>query len=316
MECGLPCPQQQEVRRKRVFIMPYVELNKTSRRNFLRTSFTAAGMIATLKISNGAHSQEGTIRWAFCADTHMPYDPRNEYRGFRPYDNMGKLVSDILAAKPEGGVITGDLARLEGFPGDYANLKRFIDPLSKEMPICMALGNHDNRKNFLKYFSDLKVNRQDVSGKYVLVVEHPQARFIILDSLMYVNKVAGFLGKNQRQWITEYLNSVDDRPVLFFVHHTLSDNDGDLLDVERLFRIIKPINKVKAIVYGHSHAYRYDEYEGIHLINLPAVGYNFSDSQPLGWVEASLNSEGGNFKLHAIGGDYSKDKKVASIKWR
>jgi len=139
---------------------------------------------------------------------------------------------------------------------------------------------------------------------------------IILDSLFYVNKVPGLLGKAQRQWLENYLKECDDTPTILCFHHTLGDDDGDLLDVPRLFRIIKPIRKVKAIVYGHSHVYGFPEFEGIHLINLPAVGYNFSDTEPVGWVEAELTAKGGDFTLHAIAGNKNKGGSVKKLTWR
>ncbi|MFZ2146682.1 MAG: hypothetical protein WAV28_05620, partial [Sedimentisphaerales bacterium] len=82
------------------------------------------------------------------------------------------------------------------------------------------------------------------------------------------------------------------------------------------FSIIKPIRKVKAILYGHSHAYGFSKFEGIHLINLPAVGYNFSDTEPVGWVEAELTAKGGCFTLHAIAGNKDKDQSVTKLTWR
>jgi hypothetical protein len=96
----------------------------------------------------------------------------------------------------------------------------------------------------------------------------------------------------------------------------LSDGDGDLLDVPRLFSMIAPIRKVKAIVYGHSHVYGYSEFEGIHLINLPAVGYNFSDSAPVGWVQAQIGNGGGNFVLHAVAGNNDSDGGITKLAWR
>ena len=180
----------------------------------------------------------------------------------------------------------------------------------------MALGNHDNRENFVKVFNEVPGEKQPIKGKHVVVVNKPPARLIILDSLFYVNKVPGLLGKAQRQWLENYLKECDDTPTILCFHHTLGDDDGDLLDVPRLFSTIKPIRKVKAIVYGHSHAYGFSEFEGIHLINLPAVGYNFSDAEPVGWVEAKLTAKGGDFTLHAIAGNKNKDRSLTKLTWR
>ncbi len=270
-------------------------------------------MLSSSRWSSAENSDR--IRWAFLSDIHVPRDPSNEYRGFRPFDNMKKAVEDIVAAKPEGALITGDLARLEGFPADYAVLKTLVDPLQQSMPLCMSLGNHDDRDNFLNAFQDHS-GVQDVSGKFVQVLEQGPVRFLVLDSLMFTNKVPGLLGKTQRDWLRTYLRNAEPKPTLVFFHHTLEESDGSLLDVERLFSILVPVNSIKAIVYGHSHTYNYQERMGIHLINLPAVAYNFQDQDAIGWVEAELTSTEGAFTLHTIGGNQEKNGEVTRLKWR
>jgi len=83
-----------------------------------------------------------------------------------------------------------------------------------------------------------------------------------------------------------------------------------------LFSLVKPIRKIKAILYGHSHVYGFSKFRGIHLINLPAVGYNFSDTQPVGWVEADMTAKGGKFTLHALAGNTDNDGSVQRLTWR
>ena len=290
-----------------------------NRRNFLKTSLTALGTIAALNAGCAPglkKTQYQPSRWALLSDTHIPEDVNNNNRGFYPYQNLQKVVPGIISALPDGIVITGDLARLTGQPGDYANLKKLLEPIAEKRPVFMALGNHDNRDNFVKVFDNVPGEKQPVKGKHVVVANKPPARLIILDSLLYVNKTPGLLGKAQRQWLQNYLTECDDTPTILCFHHSLEDGDGDLLDLPRLLSAMKPIRKVKAIVYGHSHVYKFTQHEGIHLINLPAVGYNFNDSDPVGWVEASLTAKGGDFKLHAIAGNTSNDQSVTKLKWR
>jgi hypothetical protein len=102
---------------------------------------------------------------------------------------------------------------------------------------------------------------------------------------------------------------------MLFVHHTLSDGDGDLLDVDRLFEVIRPHTKVKAIFYGHSHEYSYGRHQGVHLVNLPAVGYNFADKEPVGWVDAIFTSGGVRLTLKTIGGNRAADGETRSLSW-
>ncbi len=293
--------------------MPIIYQN-SNRRQFLHTILGAAAAAVVNPLALAG--DKNTIRLALLSDTHVPEDVENNYRGFYPYQNMGAVVSQVAATDLDGAVITGDLARLQGLPGDYANLKKLLQPLAGVMPVSMALGNHDNYENFTRAFTPQAGEQQPIDKKHVLVIEHPALRLIILDSLLSTNITPGLLGKKQRQWLKGWLQSHNDKATLLFVHHTLGDEDGDLMDVERLFKIIAPAFAVKAIVFGHSHQYRFDVRDGIQLINLPAVGYNFSDDQPVGWIEASLTAKEGEFKLHAVGGGKKRDGKTTKLIWR
>jgi Icc protein len=284
----------------------------------MKIGLATAGSVFVLgtRSSFGSDNNAKETHWAFLSDTHIPADVENNYRGFYPYRNLKKIVPEIASASPEGVVITGDLARLTGQPGDYANLKKLLNPLVEKTPVFLALGNHDNRNNFIKAFAETPGEKQPVKGKHVVVVDKGPVRLILLDSLFSTNNAAGLLGKAQRLWLEAYLKKCDDKPIILCFHHTMGDGDGDLLDVLRLFPIIKPARKVKAIVFGHSHVYEYSQFEDIHLINLPAVGYNFNDAQPVGWVEARLRSDGGDFTLHAAGGNKDDDGKTTKLIWR
>jgi len=299
--------------------MAEIFFKSMNRRSFIQTSLAAFGTLVTL--NSGCTTvikkpDEKQTKLALLADTHIPEDIENNYRGFYPYRNLEKAVPELISASPDGVFIAGDLARLTGEPGDYANLKKLLNPVAEKTPVFMALGNHDNRENFLKVFNETPGEKAAVKGKHITVVNTAPARLIMLDSLLYTDKVPGLLGKAQRQWLENYLKESDETPTILCFHHTLSDGDGDLLDLPRLFSKILPIRKVKAIVYGHSHVYGFSEFEGIHLINLPAMGYNFSDSDPVGWVEARLTSRGGDFVLHAVGGNLTQDRSVTKLTWR
>jgi len=189
-------------------------------------------------------------------------------------------------------------------------------PLVGRRPIYLAPGNHDSRDNFLDVFERPADRKPVVKGKHIVTVDAGCARFILLDSLFATNQTAGLLGKAQRTWLQRYLQTCDDKPVLLFFHHSLRDDDGDLLDVPRLFDLVKPVSKVKALVFGHSHEYGFSDYEGIHLINLPAIGYNFADDQPVGWVEAQLTRGGATLRLHAVGSRRPGDGRTERLSWR
>jgi Icc protein len=290
--------------------MPLITVPLTNRRRFLQMTAWSAASIVT------GRAAATSVHWALLSDPHIAADPLNEHRGFRPAENLKKVVGEVVQVKPETIVVNGDLARLEGLPADYQAYKTAIAPLSESAPVCMTLGNHDHRKNFLGTFSQAHKGLQPITEKYVLVLEQAPIRAILLDSLLATNLTPGLLGKAQRTWLGEYLASSSNTPTLIFVHHTMDDRDGSLLDTDHLFSIVRPHRKVKAIIYGHSHVYRYDTMDGIHMVNLPAIGYNFADTEPVGWVDAHFTAQGGDFKLNAIGGNTELHGKKTSLRWR
>ena len=296
-----------------------------NRRIFLKKSAIAIpGGLITINIGSSFGqdiNKKKSIRWAFFADTHIPAvdnsntPPRGHYF-YNPHENLRKIVSEVLDASPDGVAIAGDLARLTGQVGDYTVLKKLLTPLSEKVPVFISFGNHDHRGNFFEVFDELPGKKQPVKGKCVVVPDIPVVRVIMLDSLFYTNKVAGLLGKAQRKWLAGYLDNNDNTPTILCLHHTLSDSDSALLDLPRLYDIIVPIRKVKAIVYGHSHGYKYSEFEGIHQINLPATGYSFNSKGWVGWVEAQLTAKGGDFTPHTTEGNRDKDGTTIKLTWR
>lgn len=295
--------------------MPGLFYEPISRKTFLSAAAQLMGAAALPRLAAAADESADKARVALLSDTHLPADATNEYRGFRPVEQLQRIVPDVVAAQPESVIINGDAARLVGLREDYEALKELLTPIAAQAPIHIGLGNHDDRANFFKVFSTQATDKTLVANKHVSVFDAGPTRFIVLDSLLYVNKVAGLLGKSQRTWLSEFLATSDDRPHVFFVHHTLGDGDGDLLDVERVFDILQPHRKVKAVFYGHSHRYAVEQRGHIQLINLPAVAYNFSDDQPVGWVEATFSKSGVEMLLHATGGNLAGDGETTSVSW-
>ncbi len=296
--------------------MPAFFYEPVSRKGFLRRSAQLAGALSLGVSYFKSHARSANeAHFALLSDTHVAADMDNNSRGFFPYRQLRDLVPGIMKTRPEGVIINGDVARTAGEKEDYLNVKKLLEPLAAEAPIYMSMGNHDDRKNFQDIFSE-EGGKQPVKDKHISIIDTEPVRILLLDSLLYVNKVAGLLGKQQRAWLQNYLTTADDKPTLLFVHHTLGDGDSDLLDAARMFDIIRSFRQVKAVFYGHSHRYHIEESDGLYLINLPAVGYNFNDEQPTGWLDTRFTEEGATFTLHANGGNQADDGKKKEIRWK
>lgn len=305
--------------------MPLLTGPRATRRHFLATAGAAAASLTfTSRASWAAQGPTRPLRLALLSDTHLPADPTERYRGFSPVDNLAKVVAQVLAtpadssavasAKVDGVLIGGDLARLKGLPEDYARLHEMLAPLLAKVPTGMILGNHDNRENFRTAFPAPAGATPPVANKHTATREAGGLRFVLLDSLLATDVTPGQLGSAQRTWLASQLTA-SSTPTVILVHHSLGGNDGELMDAERLFEVLRPHRHVKAIMYGHSHKYEVIEREGLQLINLPAVGYNFGDGEPVGWVDSVWTDEGVDLTLRAIGGNQAGNGQTTSVHW-
>jgi 3',5'-cyclic-AMP phosphodiesterase len=283
------------------------------RRGFLKQTAAAAALWAFAKPLRA----DAPFRVALLSDTHIAADPKDTFRGFSPHANLRKAVDQVSAGQFQMLLVNGDMARLLGKPEDYKAFNSFIDPLAEKIPLVATLGNHDDRKNARAALTRRAGEIEPVQQKLVTTIEAGDVRFILLDSLLATNVTPGQLGKSQRTWLGEYLETQTTKPVIVFVHHQPDpDNDGALVDANRLLEILAPRPAVKALVFGHTHVYSLDKFKDVHLINLPAVGYNFADGNPVGWMEGAFSKQGLDLKLHAFAGEMKDDGKSVSLSWR
>jgi 3',5'-cyclic-AMP phosphodiesterase len=284
------------------------------RRSFLKGT---AALTAGFSLARLGQSVTSPLRLAILSDTHIAADAQDEFRGFHPHENLRKVVAQVGASKFDLGIINGDLARREGLREDYAQFTSLVGPLAEAQPLAITLGNHDDRRNARNELAKRAGDTAAVEQKYVSTLDAGEFKFIFLDSLMVTNISAGQLGYSQREWLGQYLRALGPKPVIVFVHHNPDpESDSALVDADRLLAILKAQRAVKALVFGHTHVYSHDVQDGLQLLNLPAVGYNFADGHPVGWIEASLTTAGGEFKLHALAGETKDNGKVTSLAWR
>jgi len=296
--------------------MPVVFHRPRDRRAFLEVAGLGSAAVLVSAFGHGAPvATPGELHLALLSDTHVPADRVNGHRGMSPWENFRAAAAQVASARPEGVVICGDVARLEGRVEDYQELKALLAPVAAVSPVYVALGNHDDRVSFRKVFADTPGAHAPVDGRHVTVIEHEAVRVVVLDSLLYVNEVAGLLGKAQRAWLESWLPTVADRPAVLFVHHPPTQEDGDLLDGDRLLALAAANRHVKAIFHGHAHVWALGRRDRLHVVGLPALGYNFSDAQPVGWVEARFRPDGVSLTLRTVAGNRADDGKTSFLEW-
>ncbi len=69
-------------------------------------------------------------------------------------------------------------------------------------------------------------------------------------------------------------------------------------------------------VYGHTHSWNTTQRDsGLHLINLPPIGYVFDETSPLGWVDAELSAMGMQLTLHSLIPNHAEHMKTRNLTW-
>lgn len=281
-----------------------------SRREFLRTVGVAA---AALTLGRTAPRRDET--WALISDTHVAEDCSLVTRGENMADNLARTVTTVAAEKHDAVLINGDAAFKHGLPGDYATFREVSGPLlNGTAPLHITLGNHDDRTHLLDSLGRGSVSL--VAGKYASCVTTDAAQFVFLDSLDARLHYAGRLGRAQRTWLHERLTADADRPAVVFLHHNPDETVLGLRDGRPLREALVHDRRVKAVLFGHTHRYRYWCESGLHFINLPATGFRFDPMAVLGWMVAHWKTGGVRTEFRSIDGKPAPRDALRWLAWR
>ena len=238
--------------------------------------------------------------------TGLPW-AKQRYRTGREYpwqpEASKSLVREILALpNPPATVIgLGDISLAFGETGDYEVAAEVLKPLTDAgIKLTLAMGNHDIRAEFLKFFPGYDKTTK-VPGRFVSVVETPCADFILLDSLKEPTKrgsypdCTGFeLGDAQKKWLETTLPALT-KPTFVCSHHM-----GDALKIGKL---CAKSPKVVGYLHGHHHHwmtnYLYNGYADtareVRMMGFPSFGLDHD----VGWGLIRTTPERAVLHCHA-----------------
>ncbi len=220
---------------------------------------------------------------------------------------------------PAALFITGDCALNSGEKEDYGTVTKLLEPIrAAQLPIHLALGNHDNRERFWDVLQDEKAAKRPLADRQVALIRTPRANWFMLDSLDKTLSTPGYLGKEQLDWLAAALDKNADKPAIVVVHHNpgIEENMG-LKDTSAFFEVIRPRKQVKAYIYGHTHTWKIErDSSGIHLVNLPPVAYVFQEGNPSGWVHAKVEDQKMHLELRCIDATHKAHGQKVELEWR
>jgi 3',5'-cyclic-AMP phosphodiesterase len=299
-----------------------IHLQPISRRRFLFRALAGGAALTLSPRLFAATKRTDPDSWALLSDIHIAADPALVARGINMSRHLQTASDQLLALpkNPAGVFITGDCAYNSGQAADYRQVSDLLKPIRVgQMPVCLALGNHDNRERFWKVLPQDKATQPPVTDRQVALIRAPRANWFVLDSLETTLATPGILGQAQLDWLAKTLDANADKPALVLLHHNPGTvaNVGGLKDTEALLAVIRPRKQVKAYIFGHTHFWHVrEDQSGIHLVNLPPVAYVFQAGQPAGWVHASLERKGMRLELRCVESNHKQNGEVVKLKWR
>ncbi len=300
-----------------------IHLPPLPRRTFLRRSLAATAGLLTFPSLRAAQGGADPDRFALLSDTHIAADRALVMRSVNMTEHLEAAVKGVLSlgAKPAGVFVNGDCAVLKGLAEDYATFSSLVAPMREAgLPLHLTLGNHDDRDVFRTALKDAVPAAPPLASKHVSIVEAAKANWFLLDSLHEVNKTPGTLGDEQRAWLAKALDERSTKPALVMVHHNPAsptpEKKTGLTDATELLEMLRPRRHVKAVIFGHTHTWRFTEQDGLHLVNLPAVAYPFAATEVTGWVDLKLSEKGAALTMHAHDTQHAAHGKTTEIAWR
>src|SRR5437867_5827607 len=244
-----------------------------SRRRFLTGAAAAATALVlpdALWAADERPAPTDPHRFALLSDVHIAADPAAVLRKVTMAEHLRKVVAEVtgLSPRPAAAAINGDLALGTGESGDYTTLLKLLAPLrAAGLPIHLGLGNHDNRDRFRAALPERDRVDTALKDRQAYVVESPRANWFILDSLIETNKTPGTVGERQLHWLAEGLDNRKQKSAIVLVHHNPDPDPSHngLTDTKALLDLLKPRRQVKALLFGHTHAWSVKEEDGLHL---------------------------------------------------
>jgi 3',5'-cyclic AMP phosphodiesterase CpdA len=299
-----------------------IHLPPISRRRFIaRSLLGGAGLVLGPRLFADSRSTNANS-WALLSDIHLAADANTVARKVNMTDSFKGVSQELLALpeRPAGVFITGDCAFNSGESGDYSQVTTLLEPIrGDQLPVCLALGNHDNRERFWDALHEEKVAKRPLADRQVSLIRSTHANWFVLDSLEKTLSTPGLLGSEQLDWLAAALDANPDKPALVLIHHNpgVSDTISGLKDTEALYAVIRPRKQVKAYIFGHTHAWSVtQDASGIHLVNLPPVAYVFREGEPSGWVHATLQPKGLRLEVRCLDHAHKTHGQVVNLDWR
>tara|TARA_Y100000746_G_C15411951_1_gene410716 strand:+ start:333 stop:1220 length:888 start_codon:yes stop_codon:yes gene_type:complete len=179
--------------------------------------------------------------------------------GLNPSLQLKKALKHIKKFHSDANrlVVTGDLTHA-GTKNQYSIFKNIIEGIN--IPITLLLGNHDNRENFRKVFSDYPLDSNGFVQSKEAIYKN---KLIFLDTLAappYKNgQHFGEICKKRLEWIHHEMRLIKNEQIIVFMHHPPFKvgfpgmDEIKLKDSDQFMNLVKAFPNISHLVCGHIH---------------------------------------------------------------
>ena len=215
------------------------------------------------------------------SDPHLVAADRARVRGRPALPLLERALDNAAEQHPDLLLITGDLCQDESW-GGYVRLWRALEQRI-QCPVALVPGNHDH-----PLLLQSVLGRRCSTAPADLMVQG--VRLLLLNS-HWSGCSAGQLGSRQLAWLAERLGTRERRDLPFIVAlhhppvrvgHSVLDS-MNLKDAAALMALLRPMQSLRAIVFGHIHQHWQGHCPGIPevpLLGCPSTLRSFDAVQP------------------------------------
>lgn len=203
------------------------------------------------------------MKFAHLSDTHILKDCTGGQLGGMfaklsdPKEKTAAALADARDAGAQFAIITGDLVH-EGTEEDYRAFRGVVDENRGEMPVFVALGNHDRKEAFYRGYLG-----REGQESYCAVHSLNGLHIIVADSAVF-GRESGCFTPGQAEFLEEALRERSEQGSILLFHHPIAWPSRELaMPVDQ--RLLDAIaeSDLRGIFCGHTHENRVCQAAGV-----------------------------------------------------
>ena len=216
------------------------------------------------------------------SDNHI--DDNKLVMGVDSQANLSAIVSLISQKNYDALLISGDLAH-SGTLKSYQKLKTILKPIETE--IYVLPGNHDDFSNLSQIFNQSSLCNFIIGCWEVITIDSVQ-----------VGKVSGRLSNQQLLSLSQQISLSSAKYIALCLHHppvsmqSAWDDELSLENPKDLFDVIDQFDKIKAVMWGHSHQCSEFNRKGVKLFSCPSTALQFNGQSGIAYNHYTINEDG------------------------